>query len=107
MSVVFTLDPKHLRKPKLLQRGSYDDGYVLEGDNGSSVILIHGLTGTPVEVRFLAGFLNRKGYTAICPRLANHGEDISVLKHTRWQDFYRSVRDAEAVKRAVRGAGRL
>ena len=51
--------------------------------------------------------MNRKGYTAICPRLANHGEDISVLKHTRWQDFYRSVRDAEAVKRAVRGAGRL
>jgi carboxylesterase len=70
-----------------------DSGIYLKGENGASVILIHGLTGTPNEMKFLAGFLNRKGYSVICPRLAHHGDHISVLKRARWQDFYGSVRE--------------
>lgn len=105
MSVIFTLDPKHLRKARPSRKDSYDEGFVLKGENGSSVVLIHGLTGTPGEMRFLANYLNKKGYTAICPRLANHGEDLSVLKHTRWQEFYRSVRDSGPVTEALRGGG--
>ncbi|MDD5729927.1 MAG: alpha/beta fold hydrolase [Candidatus Omnitrophica bacterium] len=62
-------------------------------NNGPIVILIHGLTGTPHEMSFLAGFLKRAGYLVICPRLANHGQPIEILKDTTWQDFYRSVRD--------------
>ena len=68
------------------------NGFTLKGDNGAAVVLIHGLTGTPNEMRFLANYLNKKGYTVICPRLANHGESIRVLKRTRWQEFYESVR---------------
>jgi len=56
-------------------------------------MLIHGLTGTPVEMRFLAWYLNTRGFTVACPRLANHGEPLDVLKHTRWSAFYESVRD--------------
>ena len=67
-------------------------GFSLKGDNGKTVILIHGLTGTPNEMRFIANYLNKRGYTVICPKLAYHGESIWLLKRMRWQDFYESVR---------------
>lgn len=66
----------------------------LEGNNGSTILLIHGLTGTPYEMWFLAKYLNREGYSVVCPRLANHGEPIEVLRKTKWQECYDSVRQA-------------
>ena len=68
----------------------------MQGTNGRAVILIHGLTGTPNEMRFLAWFLNSHGYTVSCPRLANHGQPLSVLQATPWQEFYASVTAAYA-----------
>ncbi len=104
MSVIFTFGPDQLRKQKPAKSFAYDNGFSLDGSNGSSVILIHGLTGTPNEMRFLANYLNKKGYTVICPRLANHGEPLPVLKHTKWQELYRSVRDHPEVKKALTGS---
>ncbi len=69
-------------------------GHFLPGRNGHAVILIHGLTGTPTEMRFIAWFLNNQGYTVSCPRLANHGQSMDVLKVTRWEEFYATVRRA-------------
>lgn len=69
-------------------------GIVLKGNNGSTVFLIHGLTGTPREMSFLARYFNNKGYAVVCPLLANHGKPIEILKNTKWQDCYQSVRDA-------------
>lgn len=60
----------------------------------TTVLLIHGLTGTPNEMKFLANYLWRQGYSVICPRLAYHGEPIRVLRRAKWQEFYQSVRDA-------------
>lgn len=60
----------------------------------ATVILIHGLTGTPNEMRYLANFFCRKGYSVVCPRLAHHGEPIHILMHAKWQEFYESVRQA-------------
>lgn len=105
MSVIFTLGFDQLRKQEPSKTRSYDNGFSLDGANGSTVILIHGLTGTPNEMRFLANYLNKKGYSVICPRLANHGEPLPVLKHTRWQELYRSVRDHPDVKKAFTGEG--
>jgi carboxylesterase len=69
-------------------------GYALKGTAGGSVLLIHGLTGTPAEMFFLSGFLNRKGYSVSCPCLANHGRHINILKRTTWQQCYDSVKQA-------------
>ncbi|MFA5499871.1 MAG: alpha/beta fold hydrolase [Candidatus Omnitrophota bacterium] len=91
MSVVWSFKLKEIQKEEP-SGNLLGNGFTLKGDNGSAVILIHGLTGTPNEMRFLANYLNKKGYTVICPRLANHGEPIRVLKHTKWQEFYESVR---------------
>ncbi len=93
MSVVFSFDLKCLTAPRPNAQRYAQDIY-LKGSGGRLIILIHGLTGTPEEMRALASFFNRKGYTVLCPRLANHGASIDVLKRSRWQDFYASVREA-------------
>ena len=73
-----------------------DDGHIiLNGAGTGTLFLIHGLTGTPNEMRYLANFFHKKkGYTVVCPRLANHGAPISILRKTHWQEFYKSVREA-------------
>ena len=93
MSVAFSADLNSLIVQKR-KAGRYGDDIYLKGNIGRTIILIHGLTGTPNELKSLASFFNRKGYTVLCPRLANHGASINVLKFSRWQDFYASVRDA-------------
>ena len=77
----------------------------MKGENGANVILIHGLTGTPNEMRYLANGLNRKGYSVSCPRLANHGEPMAVLKWTKWQEFYQSARQAFLAMQSRNGKG--
>ncbi|MDP3791684.1 MAG: alpha/beta fold hydrolase [Candidatus Omnitrophota bacterium] len=91
MSVVWSFRLKEIQKEEPSGRTS-GNGFTLKGDNGATVVLIHGLTGTPNEMRFLANYLNKKGYTVICPRLAYHGDSIRVLKHAKWEEFYESVR---------------
>ncbi len=71
-----------------------DNGYFLPGTNGRVVILIHGLTGTPHEMRFLANYINRQGYAVTCPRLANHGTHIDILKKSKWQEFHKTIRES-------------
>ncbi len=68
------------------------NGLHLSGDSGMTVILIHGLTGTPNEMKYLAGSFHTKGYNVSCPRLANHNQPLHVLKNTKWQDCYETVR---------------
>jgi carboxylesterase len=57
----------------------------------SGVVLIHGLTGSPFELKYLAGQLNRAGFTVKVPCLAGHGGVIEELKKTSWQDWYGTV----------------
>jgi carboxylesterase len=60
----------------------------------TTVLLIHGLTGTPHEMKGLANFFYRKGYSVLCPRLAHHGEPLHILKRAKWREFYQSVKEA-------------
>ena len=58
-------------------------------------LLIHGLTGTPFEMRELGEYLSAQGYTVSGPRLAGHGTtDWRDLANTKWQDWYQTVVDA-------------
>ncbi|MEI6128014.1 MAG: alpha/beta fold hydrolase, partial [Pseudomonadota bacterium] len=95
MAVKFSINLKNSLHKKKEASSPNEDGLNLTGSNGSTVFLVHGLTGTPNEMKFLANFFNRKmGYSVVCPRLANHGESIHVLKKTKWEEFYQSVRNA-------------
>ncbi|VCU69307.1 Thermostable monoacylglycerol lipase [Pigmentiphaga humi] len=60
----------------------------------SGVLLIHGLTGTPNEMRTVAKGLHRAGYTVYGMQLAGHCGDVDDLVRTRWQDWYASVEQA-------------
>jgi carboxylesterase len=95
MSVIFSFRSAAPRTPVPPK-----PGILMPGRDGRAAILVHGLTGTPVEMRFIAWFLNTHGFTVSCPRLANHGQPLNVLKATRWEAFYASVRDAYLEMRA-------
>jgi carboxylesterase len=94
MAVTFSFTSHKCDRLKQNNPSSNENGLFLKGTNGCTLLLIHGLTGTPNEMKFLANYFNKKGYSVICPRLANHGEPIGILKNTRWQECYQSVREA-------------
>jgi carboxylesterase len=67
--------------------------FLLEGDR-RGVLLIHGLTGTPMEMRLLAKGLNNAGFTVHGMQLAGHCGDVEDLLATGWRDWYASVEEA-------------
>ncbi len=73
--------------------GIIDRSLYLSGGR-TGILLIHGLGGTPIEMRFIAVGLARAGYTVSCPQLAGHCGSADDLRATRWQDWYASVRAA-------------
>jgi len=55
-------------------------------------LLVHGLTGTPGEMRYLGERLHRNtGFTVCGVLLAGHGTDASAFQERGWQDWYRSA----------------
>ena len=79
-----------------------DHGFTLPGTNGRGVLLVHGLTGTPLEMRMLALGLNNAGFTVQGVQLAGHCGSLDDLLATRWQDWYASVCNAaESLAREV------
>ncbi|CAM3975755.1 alpha/beta hydrolase [Paracidovorax anthurii] len=82
-------------------RHGVEHEYLLEGHGANArtgVLLVHGLTGTPNEMRLIAKGLHRAGFTVLAVQLAGHCGTQDDLVATRWQDWVASVR---------RGADRL
>lgn len=69
--------------------------FFLEG-GPVGVLLIHGYTATPVEMRLIADYLHQRGYTVSGPRLPGHGTVIEDLHTCRWQDWAAQVEKAYA-----------
>lgn len=57
-------------------------------------LLIHGLGGTPVELRVVARALHKAGHTVHCPQLAGHCGSEDDLLATTWLDWAASVEAA-------------
>jgi carboxylesterase len=53
----------------------------------TGVLLLHGLTATPAEVRLLAQDLHQAGYTVLAPLLPGHGTHPEDLNGVRWRDW--------------------
>ena len=78
-----------------------DVEYLMEGGR-AGVLLIHGLTGTPNEMRLLGKGLHRAGFTVYGMQLAGHCGDEKDLLQTSWKDWYASVeRAAEKLQARV------
>lgn len=58
------------------------------------ILLVHGLGGTPVEMRYVAQALARQGYTVSCCQLAGHCGTPEELRRSTWQEWYASVEAA-------------
>ncbi|AZD88157.1 putative esterase [Pseudomonas chlororaphis subsp. aureofaciens] len=71
--------------------GQGDAGFIL-GNGEVAVLLIHGLTGTPTELRRVAAGLAQAGCTVYVPTLAGHCGNNADLQATGWQDWYEGVR---------------
>ncbi len=67
---------------------------VPEPGGKTGVLLVHGLCGSPTEMRFIASGLARAGYVVRCPALAGHCGSEADLSATCWQDWYRSAEAA-------------
>lgn len=52
------------------------------------IILSHGYKASPLEVKDLAFFLNKKGYHVYAVRLKGHATAPLNLKYTCWEDWY-------------------
>ena len=65
-------------------------------------LLIHGLGGTPLEMRYVAQGLARAGYTVHVPQLAGHCRSAEELEATSWQHWYKSVEDEHRTSKGVR-----
>src|SRR6516164_1938423 len=61
------------------------------GKGRTGFLLIHGLGGTPVELKFVAKGLARRGFFVHCCQLAGHCGTEEDLIATTWQDWYASV----------------
>lgn len=70
--------------------------YFLPGSRPEALLLIHGYTGTPAELRPLGDYLHRLGYTVLGLRLAGHGGSFADLAASRAADWYASVEAAYA-----------
>jgi len=67
---------------------------VMASAGSRGVLLLHGLTGAPGEMRLLGRRLSRSGFALSAPLLAGHGADQRTLLRSTWRDWLASARAA-------------
>ena len=68
-----------------------------ESANGAAALCLHGLTGTPYEVRPVAEALVARGVRARGPWMAGHEEGVEALAKTSWQAWVEGATEDEIV----------
>ena len=51
------------------------------------ILLLHGLTGSPYDMRGIGWQLAAQGFSVAAPVMAGHGGTISDLAQVHWQDW--------------------
>jgi carboxylesterase len=75
-----------------------DKSFRLAGGH-TGFLLIHGLGGTPIEMRYIAQGLARAGHTVHVPQLAGHCGSVDDLTNTGWIDWYDTVEEEHRLLR--------
>ncbi|RJP17058.1 MAG: alpha/beta fold hydrolase [Candidatus Abyssobacteria bacterium SURF_5] len=63
------------------------------GKGERAFLLVHGIAGSPAQMRKLAEFLDQLGFTARAMLLPGHGTHPDDLEGVVWQDWYEAVHD--------------
>lgn len=74
--------------------------FLFRGDD-RGVLLVHGFTGSPAEMRLLGEYLNNQGYTVMAPRLCGHGSTVEEMAQTKWPHWYSAVEDGYHILRSL------
>jgi carboxylesterase len=69
----------------------------------TAVLLAHGITGAPPEMKPLARKLEAAGFAVAVPRLAGHCSTLDDLKRTRWTDWLATLEGSLRSLRAEHG----
>jgi len=81
--------------PKLLyyeERHLLNQPFFWQGSNGKGVLLVHGWSSAPYELRRLGKYLNENGYTVLGIQLTGHGTVPKDLEDVRWEQWAQDVR---------------
>jgi carboxylesterase len=73
--------------------------FVLEGGS-TGVLLLHGFTGSPPEMRLVGDYLHTRGLTVFGPLLPGHGTSVEDLNKSKWTDWVDCAEDALAELRS-------
>jgi carboxylesterase len=57
-------------------------------------LLLHGLSSSPYQLKPLAEFLNKNGYTISAPLLPGHGTSPEDLQQLSWYDWFAHTKEA-------------
>jgi len=90
--------------PKLLykkEKQLINKTFYFKGNNSEAVLLLHGWSATPYEVRRLGKYLNESGYTVYGPMLSGHGTKPADLENVKYTDWIEDAR--RAYKKLKRG----
>ena len=64
---------------------------IFEKRGRAGLLLVHGITGTPTEMKPLIRKLVAQNFTVACPQLVGHCTTLKELKKTSWQDWYATL----------------
>jgi carboxylesterase len=64
------------------------------GEGTRGVLLVHGFTGSPFEMRLLGEELARRGFAVEGPLLAGHGARTRDMRRAGWHDWMRTAGEA-------------
>lgn len=74
--------------------------FFYKSGNDRVVLLFHGLTGHPYEMKYFAKHLNKNGFDAYCPVLPGHCCGINNVKECTWMDWLDYALDQYDILRA-------
>ena len=84
-------------KAVLDQRPPFDDDLsqpLFHKGNETGCITLHGIGGTPANIRVVADALIQKGYTVISPMIPGHGETVRAQNASTGEQWLNSIRRA-------------
>ena len=64
-----------------------------DSETDKAVLLFHGLTGSPFEMKKYGDFLFKNGYDVFCYSFPGHGDRISEIETVTWQDWCNFAQD--------------
>lgn len=82
-----------IREDQLLVLQADPTPFFLEG-GPTGVLLIHGFTGTPREMRRVGDYLHGRGLTVSAPLLPGHGTSLAAVNRVSWREWTAAVEAA-------------